>query len=311
MDAMKSAAQTLVDTLYGGQATLPNFWVSLVPYTATVNVGNTHFDWLDPNDLYFDNSPDPFLPSVWKGCVEARATPLDMDDTVPSAAPFNSYFYASDVDNIWTPVDETNGATDDGTGPNLGCGPAITPLVEEYSTVTAAIAEMEAWSRGGTTGNLGLVWGWRNLSPSWRGLWGDPNLPFDYGTPGIDKVVVILTDGQNQFYDWKSHTPNNGNGPNGSDYTAYGRLTDFGYATLDDARVEIDSRFTSICTAMKAQGILIYAITFGSSPNSATQTLYSNCATKPAYYWHAPNNATLQTVFNEIGEQLSNLRIAE
>ena len=310
MGAMKTAAQTLIDVLYSGQETLPNFWVSLVPYTATVNIGNNHFDWLDPNDRYFDN-PDPYAPSVWKGCVEARGAGLDQDDTPPSTALFNSYFYASNVDNVWTPIDETNGAQNNGHGPNLGCGPAITPLVTDYTTVTAAIAEMQPWHRGGTTSNLGLVWGWRALSPAWRGLWGDPVLPLDYGTPAIDKVVIVLTDGQNEFYDWKSHSPNNGVGPNGSDYTAYGRLTNFGFATLNDARAEIDTRFTNTCTAMKAQGIIIYAITFGTTPSPTTQALYKNCATKPTYAWHAPNSTDLQNVFQQIGEQLSNLRIAE
>ena len=310
MDAMKAAAQSLVNILYGSHETLPNFWVALVPYTATVNIGNDHDDWLDPTDRYFD-SPDPFAPTVWKGCVEARANPLDMDDTVPSAAPFNTFYYAPDVDNIWPPVDETNNAQNDGTGPNLGCGPAITPLVATKSTVDAAIAEMLPWHRGGTTSNLGLVWGWRVLSPAWRGLWGNAQLPLDYETPALDKVVVILTDGQNQFYDWPNHTPNYGVGPNGSDYTAYGRLTEFGFATLNDARAEIDNRFASICTAMKAQGIIIYSITFGSTPNTSTQNLYRNCASDPNFYWHAPTNAALQTVFDQLSEQLSNLRIAE
>ena len=62
---------------------------------------------------------------------------------------------------------------------------------------------------------------------------------------------------------------------------------------------------------MKAHGIILYTITFGSTPNSSTQNLYRNCATEPTYYWHAPDNATLQTVFHSIAEQLSNLRIAE
>ena len=307
MGAMKSAAQDLVDILYGGSDTQPNFWVSLVPYTATVNVGNSHFDWLDPNDGYY-TLPDPFQPTSWKGCMEARAAPLDQNDTVPSSAPFNSYYYANDLDNIWTPIDDSNGAKNNGTGPNLGCGPAITPLVTSKTVVDAAIAEMLPWHRGGTTSNLGLVWGWRVLSPAWRGLWGNAQLPLDYETPLLDKVVIVLTDGQNQFYDWPG---GNGSGPSGSDYTAYGRLNDFGYSSRSDARAEIDIRFTTICEAMKAEGILIYAITFGSTPNSTTQDLYSNCASEPTYYWHAPNNSTLQTVFAEIGEQLSNLRIAE
>ena len=304
MGAMKSAAQDLIDILYGNQETLPNFWVSLIPYTAAVNIGNANFGWLDPADKYFDD-PSPFEPTVWKGCVEARAAPLDQDDTVPVDAPFTSYLYADASDNVWPPLDETNEAENDGHGPNLGCGPAITPLVPDKTTVSAGITEMLPWHRGGTTGNLGLVWGWRALSPAWRGLWGDPNLPLDYSTPLMDKVVIMLTDGQNQFYD------HNGGGPNGSDYTAYGRLNEFGFATLDAARAELDSRMTSICNAMKAHGIILYTITFGSAPNSSTQDLYRNCATEPSYYWHAPNNSTLQTVFHSIAEQLSNLRIAE
>ena len=37
---------------------------------------------------------------------------------------------------------------------------------------------------------------------SWRGLWGGtPTLPLDYDTDFMEKVVVILTDGNNEFYD--------------------------------------------------------------------------------------------------------------
>ena len=259
--------------------------------------------------ILFD-TPSPFDPTAWKGCVEARTAPLDQDDTPPTNDPFNTFLYESNVDNVWLPIDDTNGAQNNGTGPNLGCGPAITPLVTDKTTLTAAVAEMLPWHRGGTTGNLGLVWGWRTISPDWRGLWGDVNSPVDYDTPLIDKVVVILTDGQNQFYDWPNHGPT-GTGPDGSDYTAYGRLGEFGFATLNAARAEIDARFANICTQMKTFGIIIYTITFGSSPNSSTQDLYRDCASDPTFYYHAPNNTTLETSFQAIAEQLSNLRIAE
>ena len=88
---------------------------------------------------------------------------------------------------------------------------------------------MKPWRRGGTTGNLGLVWGWRTLSPKWRGLWGDADLPLDYGTDFMDKVVVIMTDGNNTFYACPTpstrratYSPAIRTTP--SDYTAYGRL---------------------------------------------------------------------------------------
>ena len=72
-----------------------------------------------------------------------------------------------------------------------------------------AIDEMAPWHRGGTMANLGLAWGWRVLSPKWRGRWdGDlpEELPLDYETPNMEKVVVLLTDGNNEWYDWPGIT---------------------------------------------------------------------------------------------------------
>ena len=62
---------------------------------------------------------------------------------------------------------------------------------------------MRPWRRGGTTGNLGLAWGWRTISPNWRGLWGGYPDPcrLDYGTENIDKVVLDLVTGNNEFDD--------------------------------------------------------------------------------------------------------------
>jgi hypothetical protein len=173
---------------------------------------------------------------------------------------------------------------------------------------------MKPWRRGGTTGNLGLVWGWRTVSPKWRGLWGDPDLPLDYGTDFMDKVVVILTDGNNEFY----NLPNGegGDSTTPSDYTAYGRVNAPGPVGLNagttGAGVTIlNSRMTEICTAMKAENVKIYTIIFGGAPNATTRTLYQNCATSPAMYYYAPDNATLAQAFRAIGGQLANLMIVE
>ena len=65
------------------------------------------------------------------------------------------------------------------------------------------------------------------------------------------------------------------------------------------------------CALMKAEGIIIYTLTFGSTPSAATQNLYANCATSNAHYFHAPSNAELSDAFRTIGTALSNLRIAE
>ncbi|MBL4639388.1 MAG: hypothetical protein JKY57_02550 [Kordiimonadaceae bacterium] len=120
----------------------------------------------------------------------------------------------------------------------------------------------------------------------------------------MDKVLVILTDGKNEFI---SRSGSLG----GSDYTAYGTIANWGYGSIGAARDELDDRFDETCGNIKTDGVIIYAITFGSSPDSATRTAFENCATKAAYYFHAPSNNELEDVFDTIGRQLSNLRLSK
>jgi hypothetical protein len=62
---------------------------------------------------------------------------------------------------------------------------------------------------------------------------------------------------------------------------------------------------------MKAQGIIIYTLTFGPSPDAGTKQLFETCATKPDMYMHAATASTLQQNFVTIADELSRLRIAE
>jgi hypothetical protein len=244
----------------------------------------------------------------------ARAAPHDETDDPPAAHPFTSFLYPDAVDNDFGPprnpqVKETAAAGNNAYGPNLSCGPALTPLLSRKADVRAALNGMAAWSRGGTTGNLGMVWGWRVLSPRWRGLWGGATpseRPLDYDRTDVRKVVVMLTDGNNQ--------PNTTSGqPGGSDFTAYGRLHDFAGsgATVSQGVTLLNQKLARTCAAMKERGIVIYTITFGATPSSSTQSLYRACASQPAFYHHAPNNTTLRSAFRTIGMQLSKLRIKE
>ena len=329
---LRVAATDLIEIIFGDDESNPNLWVSLVPYAASVNMGTQHSDWLRPTDAALTN-PSQWAPRQWKGCVMARFAPYDTDDTPPDVAglggqPFDSFFYAAATDNAWnnggTPPNETWEAQNNATGPNLGCGPPIVELNSSKQRLLDAIADLDAWSRGGTTGNLGLAWGWRSISPRWRGLWGGDTpaeMPLDYGAAFMTKVIVLLTDGQNQFYDWPGWytwggvTPTNGTGPGGSDYTGYKRLNqfsaDYGASwTIAQARAQIDIRMAAQCAEIKSRGVIIYSIIFGTA-DAAAQTLFRNCATTVSHYFNSPDNATLAQTFHTIGTQLSNLRVAQ
>lgn len=215
-------------------------------------------------------------------------------------------------------------------GPNLGCpNLAIQPMVNDRRILVNEIRNIQPWHRGGTMTNVGLVWGWRVISPNWQGQWDNGTqswtfhgstypLPLAYDTAqqlGMRKVVVIMTDGVNQAYDWidegiRGGGCANGDGPCttghtiyslGADYGAYGRVqynpllgtsaqpnnnygirVGIGATARQNARNELDRRMTAICNAMRAPSpgpnITIYTITFGGSPDAAAQTLFRNCA---------------------------------
>jgi hypothetical protein len=99
----------------------------------------------------------------------------------------------------------------------------------------------------------------------------------------------------------------------GADYTAYGRLNEGRLGTTNNgtARTVINNRMAALCTAMKQQGIIIYTMTFGPSPSTATKDLYTACATETDMYFHAATAETLQQAFVTIADELSALRIAE
>jgi Flp pilus assembly protein TadG len=343
MTALRDSATELVNILFGPNETIPNFYMSLVPYTATVNIGRGRTDWLVPGSL----DPTAYGSTVWRGCVQARhQNGEDETDTPPGLAPFRPHLWPSTVgryspnrgDNEWTnwtitepnpeaPASDAaqNAIGNDGRGPNLGCGRAITPLIQQRSLLLTEIASLRATHRGGTMANLGLQMGWATLSPRWRGLWGNPALPLAYDTPYMDKVLVLMTDGNNEWHDWAEGAPGNcrtsGNNPpcrsgyvsdGDADMTAYGRLREnrLGIANINHARAltEINARMSRLCTRIKATGTIVYAITFNVG-NTTTQNLYRTCATRPEYYFNSPDAASLRAAFREIGGQLANLRL--
>jgi hypothetical protein len=47
---LKSAANELVGILYGDRETVPNLWVGVVPYIASVNIGTANIGFLKSSD---------------------------------------------------------------------------------------------------------------------------------------------------------------------------------------------------------------------------------------------------------------------
>jgi Flp pilus assembly protein TadG len=200
---------------------------------------------------------------------------------------------------VTTTVTSTGYVIDNEHGPNKYCPSTVTRLT---GTKAAAVAGINALvARGNTHVSEGAAWGYRLLSPNWRGLWGGSmntnELPLNYNTPLMVKAAVIMTDGENTI----------SNSVDGSyDYLSDNRL---GTTNSGTAVTRLNTKLTTVCNAMKAQGIIVYTVVFDLN-SSSVATIMRNCASSPDYYFDSPDEATLQQAFRTIGDSLANLRIS-
>ncbi|HEY1999031.1 VWA domain-containing protein [Paraburkholderia sp.] len=213
----------------------------------------------------------------------------------------------------------------------------VTFLTTDQSTLTTAINRMKA--SGSTIIPTGILWGWRMLSSSWADSVSPGNgwisnvtsasLPLPETTAGLQRVMIVLTDGENQVggqYSIPNDLYFNGLSGVGTNSLAAPSITRSDGTTLANALTDsseltplasngvgdssdINSFQLGVCTAIKNSGITIYSITFGSVSSVAAATMQS-CAT-PGDYYHAPNGATLNSIFQEIAGNLGELRLVQ
>ena len=309
----------------------------------------------------------------WQGCVETRPAPYNRTDTPPSSSnPSTLYVpsFAPDETDNWDswgrramsdywddmtssgnnynrqkytpkyfePAPFGTAAAGAGQGPNDGCTTnPITALTDVtnatgLAAIKGAIDSMAA--NGGTNVPQGIAWGWRVVSGG---------LPFDEGRPdaekGNDKVVIVLTDGENTYY-----TPNslgyNDLAGNKSIYSAFGyagrnqpgesksRLfmntsaSSTNYSN-DNYSTALNEHMLGTCSNAKSAGVIVMTVALDLSSSDSGQAAQiaalrscssdsrfrKDSSNQPAkLFWNA-KGGDLSTVFDEIADELSNLRI--
>jgi Flp pilus assembly protein TadG len=274
-------------------------------------------DW-----MFNSNSGWYFKPHGWGGCVFERwATGDDVTDTPPSDIPFQTFFFPDTPSTGTVGLGANNWRASNGNyqvtstrSANKDCLTAtITPSTNVKSTLVDAIDDLSA--SGNTLLPLGAVWGWRMLSPEWRGEWGgtmDSNgLPLDYYEDLSQKVMIFMTDGWN---DMPSCSPSSGDPWDHSvRMTAYGTLCqgNLGTTSKSTADTVLNEKTAAICSSVKEQGILIYTIVFGAGVSQTSKDLMKACASEEDYYFYAESADALDGAFSAIGDSLSNLRISK
>ena len=183
-------------------------------------------------------------------------------------------------------------------GPNVDCpNNSLLPLTNVKATVKAKITAMVA--DGGTNIHQGAIWGFHMLSPT------EPlTEATDYDSVG-SKIMIVMTDGENTHA--YSSNMNKAYWYVAYGYPYNGRLTGTSTSAL---KAEMNTRTLTTCTNAKAAGIVIYTIGL-SSPNSTTTNMLTSCASDSSKAYFPTAASELDAVFEDIANQLSNLRLAQ
>lgn len=172
----------------------------------------------------------------------------------------------------------------------------ITPLTSDYDLVLDKVEELQA---SGTTNIMeGVAWGMRVLSP------GQPFAEGKTAGPGLEKIMVVLTDGANNF---------GTNGTRlGSSYSADGYLVDgrLGVEAGGSATTTgiMNDRTLAACANAKAAGVQVYTIRL-EEPDVQTGYMLRDCASSPQHFFDVPSRGQLDEVFKEIGKRIAKVRL--
>jgi von Willebrand factor type A domain len=242
--------------------------VSIVPFAVDVNVGTANVDapWIDWTDWEAANgtctissyhskwsceshygvwTPKPH--SNWNGCVNDRDQNNDVMNTATA---------------------EGSPATKYRAHQASACPTSMMPLSYDWTALNSKIDAMVA--TGNTNVTIGMQMAWQTLSPV---------APFNAPSPApdLDKVLIVLTDGQNTQNRWSS------------------------------SQSSIDARTQKVCDNAKADNIRVYSVRV----IDGNATLLKACATKLEMYYEVQQASQLNSVFASIAANLANLRISK
>ncbi|MGZ5926318.1 MAG: hypothetical protein ACXWLJ_06540, partial [Rhizomicrobium sp.] len=132
-------------------------------------------------------------------------------------------------------------------------------------------------ANGGTNQTIGLAHGMQVQ------MTGDP-----YNAPALPanttRYIILLSDGLNTMDRWY------GDGSNQS--------------------TQVDARMALACTNAKNQGFVVYTLFVDLNGTQGNSTVLRNCASDSSKYYDLTQSSQIVTAFNQIADQITNLRVS-
>lgn len=232
-------------------------------------------------------------PWTISNCVTERVSAHQYDNAAPGAGQWVGRNYPSPSGGLWA-------------CPSI----QIVPLTSDKD-ILHDLADSLAVT-GSTAGQIGLAWAWYALSTTFNSVWADDREPGDpEDNTDLVKVVILMTDGafntaycngvtsQNYAYNaWSNQEAINCNATNGDPF--------------DQAE--------ALCEAIKfgpdgeeggGDDIILYTVAFDLGNDQDAIDLMEDCATDASHAYTPENGDDLSDDFQDIGQNISALRLID
>jgi Flp pilus assembly protein TadG len=218
----------------------------------------------------YDHPWRPSPKTAWDGCVRDRNQSFDVESTAPSFT--SSNVSKTNINGVLESYSSAaTPATSDGFQPfqYSTCPATLLRLSSNWTALNDKIDELQP--SGNTNVTIGLSWAFHALTA------GDPLNTAAVPTGDLDKVIILLTDGDNTQNRWTT------------------------------TQADIDLRTQQACANVKKASIKLYTIRVINGNASLLQA----CASNSDMYYNVQDASQLNAVFTQIAKNLANLRIAK
>jgi Flp pilus assembly protein TadG len=297
--ALKSSTKALLAQLKAAAGTDGDVYVSIVPFSKDVNVGRANYNgnWIDWDDWELANgsyqntsncsgssrrgrsrcsgSSQVWVPaaySTWNGCITDRDQNYDQLVTAPN--PADSTLPAASASTLF-PAEQFD-----------GCPAAMMGLNYNWTAMNTLVDGL--YPAGNTNQPIGLVWAWQSL------VGGGPlTAPAKDANYKYTDVIILMSDGLNTENRFSTSQ-----------------------TTIDKRMYDSSNNGAGTCANIKNAGVTLYTVQVNTGGDPLS-TLLQNCAGSPekfsdiTKFFQVTTASGLGTVFNTIGTNLTQLRVAK
>ena len=295
INALKTATTNLLSMLKGVAVNAKDVMIAIVPFTTGVNVGtaNKNASWLTyvPWDLagsgygsYQNNRGQ----SCTKGTNGCNWSATDSDHSTWTGCVMDrnqNYDVQNDLPAVSPPATLFPAAPAglySQSNWSLTCPTKLIGMTDVldstgWTNLNNTVSNMTA--AGATNQAIGMAWGWMLMTP------GSPIVDPGVLPANTQQVIILLSDGLNTQDRWTGDGANQDSGT--------------------------DARMNLVCANAKAAGITIYAVFVDLNGTQGNSTVLQNCATDSSKYFDLTTAGQIVTAFAAIGQQITNLRVAQ